>query len=186
MSEGYTKARIILVGCGPHAKRVYLPALRQLRHIELSLVIDLESQETTVRNATKGIPDTELWFIKPFADNIPDDVAQKLSSFVTEKGVTGVIIATEPLVHKAYAKWALRNQLSILIDKPITTQADAATNIASAEGILDDYTFLLEKYNELQLRKRRSLWLIHRDGFIKGFSLCRTKSAKSRKQRIAQ
>ncbi|RSK38963.1 Gfo/Idh/MocA family oxidoreductase [Hymenobacter perfusus] len=175
MSEGYTKARIILVGCGPHARRVYLPALRQLRHIELSLVIDLESQETAVRNATKEIPDTELWFIRPFADNIPDDVAQKLSSFVIENGVTGVIIATEPLVHKAYAKWALCNHLSILIDKPITTRADAATNVASAEGILDDYTFLLEKYNALQLRKETVFMVNSQRRFHKGFQFVQDK-----------
>lgn len=175
MSEGYTKARIILIGCGPHARRVYLPALRQLQHIELSLVIDLDSQEATVRNATKGIPDTELWFIRPFADNVPDDVAQKLSSFVTEKGVTGVIIATEPLVHKAYATWALGNQLSILMDKPITTRADAATSITSAEGILDDYTFLLEKYNELQLRKETVFMVNSQRRFHKGFQFVQDK-----------
>lgn len=164
-----------MIGCGPHARRVYLPALRQLRHIELSLVIDLESQENTVRDATKGHSKAELWFIRPFVYGIPDDVARKLSSFVAEREVTGVIIATEPLVHKAYAEWALQNQLSVLIDKPVTTQADAATNIASAKGILDDYTFLLEKHNELQLKKETVFMVNSQRRFHKGFQFVQDK-----------
>jgi len=170
-----SKTRIILVGCGPHAKRVYLPALRQLQHIELALIIDLESQEHSVRAAVKDSPGIELWFIKPFSDGIPVDLAQRISAFVLEQGVAGVIIATEPLVHKAYAEWALQNELSILIDKPITTQADAVSNMTSAEGILDDYMFLFEKYSKLQLKKETVFMVNSQRRFHKGFQFVQDK-----------
>jgi predicted dehydrogenase len=170
-----SKTRIILVGCGPHAKRVYLPALRQLQHIELALIIDLESQEHSVRAAVKDSPNIELWFIKPFSAGIPVDLAQRISAFVFEQGVTGVIIATEPLVHKAYAECALQNELSILIDKPITTQADAVSNMTSAEGILDDYMFLFEKYSKLQLKKETLFMVNSQRRFHKGFQFVQDK-----------
>ena len=82
MGNLISKTRIILVGCGPHAKRVYLPALHQLQHIELALIIDLESQEHSIRAAVKDSPSIELWFIKPFSEGIPVDLAQRISAFV--------------------------------------------------------------------------------------------------------
>jgi predicted dehydrogenase len=170
-----SKTRVILVGCGPHAKRVYLPALRQLKHIELTLIIDLESQEHSVRAAVNDSLGIELWFIKPFSGGIPFDLAQRISAFVFEQGVVGVIIATEPLVHKAYAEWALQNELSILIDKPITTQADAVSNMTSAEGILDDYMFLFEKYSKLQLKKETVFMVNSQRRFHKGFQFVQDK-----------
>src|SRR5688572_15761464 len=140
------KARIILIGCGPHAKRVYLPALRRIHHIELSLIIDLESKESIVRKTMAENSETELMFIKPFLESMPANLALQLSNFVLEKDITGVIIATEPLVHRAYADWALQNGLNILMDKPITARADAISKMSSAEGILEDYLELLENY----------------------------------------
>lgn len=163
------KARIILIGCGPHARRVYLPALRHFRHIELTLVIDLESQEFTVRAANIENKEAELWFVKPFSDTVPDELAQRLSTFVIEKGITGVIIATEPLVHRAYAEWALHNGLNILMDKPITTRENATSKMASAKGIMDDYIFLLEKYRALQLEKETIFTVNTQRRFHRGF-----------------
>lgn len=147
------KARIILIGCGPHARRVYLPALRRIQNIELVLVIDLENQETVVRKALVDYPETKLWLIKPFLEIMPSDFSCRLSDFVNEKEITGVIVATEPLVHKAYAIWALQNGLNILMDKPISARADAISKISSAEGILEDYLDMLENYRKLQFEK---------------------------------
>lgn len=163
------KARIILVGCGPHARRIYLPALRRIEHIDLSLVIDLESQESIVRKALTESSETELLLTKPFSGSIPVELALYLSNFVLEKGITGVIIATEPLVHKAYAEWALQNGLSILMDKPITARADTVSKISSAEGILEDYLELLENYKKLQFEKETIFMINSHRRFHQGF-----------------
>jgi predicted dehydrogenase len=173
MGEIINKARIILVGCGPHAKRVYLPALRRIQDIELSLVIDLESQGTSVRKALTGNPETELLLIKPFPESLPADLAFRLSGFVLDREITGVIIATEPLVHRAYAEWALQNGLSILMDKPITARACATSNMASAEGILEDYLELLERYRKLQFEKETIFMINSHRRFHKGFQFVR-------------
>lgn len=163
------QARIILIGCGPHARRVYLPALSRIQYIELALVIDLKSQESVVRKALPESSETELWLIEPFNDRLPSDLAYRLSSFVLDKEITGVIIATEPLVHKAYADWALESGLNILMDKPITARADAVSNMSSAEGILDDYLELLDNYRKLQFEKETVFMINSHRRFHKGF-----------------
>ena len=169
MGNKSKKARIILIGCGPHSRRVYLPALRRIEHIELSLVIDLESQDSNVRKAIIENSETELLLIEPFSGSIPINLALWLSNFVIEKEITGVIIATEPLVHKAYAEWALQNGLSILMDKPFTARINATSKMSSAEGILEDYLVLLEDYKKLQLQKETIFMVNSHRRFHKGF-----------------
>ncbi len=162
-------ARIILIGCGPHARRIYLPAVSRIPHVKLELVIDLEGQEPVVKKALNGNPETELWIIKPFSDHLPQELSRRLSNFVSERKISGVIIATEPLVHRAYAEWALQNGLSILMDKPISARANATTNMSSAKGILEDYFELLEKYKTLQLVKETIFMVNSHRRFHKGF-----------------
>lgn len=163
------RANIFLIGCGPHARRVYLPALAKIGNIKLELIVDLESQGSAVYQVLKEFQQTELLLIEPFTDFMPDELAKKLSNFVLEKGISGVIIATEPLVHKAYAEWAIQNGLNILMDKPITTRVNAISDPSNAEGILDDYLILLEKYKQLQFEKETVFMINSHRRFHKGF-----------------
>jgi len=163
MKNNRGKACIILIGCGPHAKRIYLPALRKLNHlnVDIALVIDLKAKESLVRAAvTKELGmGPEMWFIDPF-EAMPEEFDSKLSSFVIERKISGVIIATEPLLHRSYAEWALRNGLSILLDKPISARVGSTTKISSADGIIDDYMHLLKQYRALQ-RKMETVFIVN-------------------------
>lgn len=167
--EGIKKARVILIGCGPHARRVYVPALAQIAGVELLLVVDLKSQEATVRSIDYGCLQPEFWFFEPFLDKLPRELYVSLSSYVSDNKITGVIIATEPLVHKMYAKWALQNGLNVLMDKPVTARAFSTSQAASAEGILEDYFELLEEYNTLQLKKESIFVINSHRRFHEGF-----------------
>jgi hypothetical protein len=146
--------KIALIGCGPHARKIYLPALQALRNrypIELSIVVELAPLAGSVAAAVSAngfAPETLM--VDRFSGNLPEPFAKELTRRVKQHGIGGVIIATEPLVHKAYAQWALEQGLNILIDKPITARADAATSLASASGILEDYEQLLRTYQRLQ------------------------------------
>jgi predicted dehydrogenase len=162
-------AKIILIGCGPHARRVYLPATKNIKHLNIEIVVDIVSQESVVRASLIDFPETDLYLIEPFEDNIPNDLSNYLSNYIQEKGITGVIIATEPLVHKAYADWAIKNGLNILMDKPITARANAVSNISSAEGILNDFLEILEKYKYLQLKKETIFMINSHRRFHEGF-----------------
>ena len=147
------RANIILIGCGPHSRRVYLPAINEIKHLKLELVIDLESQEANVRSSLKNFPETELLLVDPFESCLPANLSSHLTKYVKEKEILGVIIATEPLVHKAYADWAIQNGLNILMDKPITARANAVSDFSNAKGIQDDFLHILENYRNLQLQK---------------------------------
>lgn len=163
------KASVILIGCGPHARRVYLPALQKLSYVELLLVVDLKSQEIEVQKALDSFYSAEVWLINPFSDGLPEDLEIRLSHFVLKHDISGVIIATEPLVHRAYADWALKNGLNILMDKPITARVDVTSKISSAKGILEDYLYLFEKYKSLQLSKETLFLINSHRRFHKGF-----------------
>ncbi len=118
-------AKLILAGCGLHARRVYLPALQRFSKetgAQLSLVVDLKAQEDTVHAAlaASGLHHSAAWFIDPFRGPLSPSIASELSAFAAQEGVTGVIVATEPLTHRAYAEWAIRQGLSLMLDKPIT------------------------------------------------------------------
>ncbi|MBZ8183086.1 Gfo/Idh/MocA family oxidoreductase [Oscillatoria salina] len=163
MNNNNQKACIILIGCGPHAKRIYLPALQKLGdRLDLALVIDLKEKESDVRAAvaSKWNLKPEMWFIDKFIETMPEELDRKLSFFVAERKVTGAIVATEPLVHRTYAEWALSNELSILIDKPISARADSTTKLSNADGILDDYILLLARYQILQ-RKKETIFTVN-------------------------
>lgn len=146
--------KLALIGCGPHARRIYLPALRALRRrypLELSIVVELAPLAESVVAAVVAngfAPDT--LFVDRFSGSLPEQLAEELSRRVRQHGIGGVIIATEPLVHKAYAQWALAQGLNILVDKPISARVDAVSSLESACGILKDYEQLLRAYLRLQ------------------------------------
>lgn len=149
--------RIILIGIGPHSKRVYLPALHQLKQkfgVEISLAIDVKSEaEKVTHHFEKHDYQIDTLFIDPFTGQLPGALRTDLNHFVEQKGINAVIIATEPSVHHAYAEWALRLKLHILMDKPVSTRENAVSDPEQANGILEDYQQLLQLYNDFQHEK---------------------------------
>lgn len=167
------QARLILVGCGPHARRIYLPALAKLRKLtglELLLVIDLEPMRETVNAALSqyGLK-PQVLFIEPFDGEMPELLQRTLSEFTSGQQVNGVIIATEPLTHKAYADWALREKLNILMDKPVTARINSTSHLESADGILQDYLHLLEVYQSIQAEQETVFVVNSQRRFHAGF-----------------
>ena len=172
---GDDRARLILVGCGPHARRVYLPALRWFSKelgARLSIVVDLKSQEDTVRTvlAASGL-DPVAWFIDPFREHVPPSIATELSAFVAKERVTGAIVATEPLAHRAYAEWALEHGLSLLLDKPITTRENVTSDLTGADGIEEDYRRLQRLYEAAQAHRPTAFVVNAQRRFHPGFQL---------------
>lgn len=146
-----TIANIILIGCGPHANRIYLPILKQLEQegkANLCLIVELESKKEEVFNRLEKFSIApELLFIESFKNSLPTDLEDYLTDYIESNNINGVIIATEPLVHKPYASFMLDAGINILMDKPITTRENVVTCIDSAKLILADYEYLLERYN---------------------------------------
>lgn len=169
---------IILIGCGPHAKRVYLPAIQKMTNVKVSLVVELESQRFLTENTLKNFEGCEVLYTKPFQNGIPQDLAEAINKHIQENEVGGVIIATEPMIHKAYAKWALSEGMNILLDKPITTRKNVVSNLNQAKGVLEDYDELLSDYNNLQQTRNTVFMVNSQRRFHKGFQFVRDKIAE--------
>lgn len=139
----------ILIGLGPHAKRIYYPFLEkhQARYgICLKLLIELKTQSSNVEKflAGRNLRPEKIFYIKDNeinrAGRFLDEAAQhELDLIIHSSKIDGIIISTEPKAHKIYAEWALKNNINILMDKPITAPLYPSTNIESAHQIYRDY-----------------------------------------------
>ncbi len=176
---GETAIKIVLIGVGPHSQRIYLPAIKNLRQkwgVQLSLIVDLKEKELQIKDYLKTARwDAEQLFIDRFENGLPNELKSELNNFVKKNGISGVIIATEPLAHKCYADWALEAGLNILMDKPITTRKNVTTDSAQAEGILEDYMQLFKKYKNLQKKKNTIFSINVQRRYHPGFNIVSNK-----------
>lgn len=166
---------LILIGCGPHAKRVYLPAVQKISGVKVSLVVELESQRLTTEKRLENFEECEVLYTEPFQNEVPPILAHAIKEHINKNEVGGVIIATEPLIHKAYSKWAISQGLNVLLDKPITTRENVVSDISQAKGVLQDYDELLFDYHNLQRRKDTVFMVNSQRRFHKGFQFVRDK-----------
>lgn len=76
-----------------------------------------------------------------------NELENRLNSIIAEENINSVIIATDPLNHMQYALWALKHNLHILMDKPISTYDNISNNVEQAEQLKRDYELLVENYS---------------------------------------
>jgi predicted dehydrogenase len=139
---------VLLIGVGPHARRIYVPALFKLASdlpIRLVAAVDLKRQKDTIDAYLQGQGyELEMLYFDSFdaTASIPDPAKEILDAIVKKFNIQGVVISTEPTVHKAYADWALGNGLNILMDKPISARKAASVDHAQSK---DDMTMALTR-----------------------------------------
>lgn len=150
-SKNLKVCNLILFGLGPHAKRIYMPALQKLQcryNAQIKLVVELDiTAKETAEYVNNINPYIDKYFVAPFTTKMPKDTEMYLDKYVKENNINSVIIATEPLSHARYAKWALKNGLHILMDKPISTRENVVTDIEEAKALEGDYQELINLYN---------------------------------------
>lgn len=150
---------LLLIGVGPHAQRIYAPALFRLAAdypIRLIAAVDLKRQMDTVDSYLKDRGyDLQMLYLDSFdaTVGIPDHSRAMLDALVDKFEIQGVVISTEPTAHKAYAEWALRKSLHILMDKPISARKAISVDPSQAMGLVDDYNELLDLYKSHQADK---------------------------------
>ncbi|MCH7373590.1 hypothetical protein [Aeromonas sp. MR16] len=144
---------LLLIGFGPHSKRIYYPILELSTddtYLNLCAAVELESSRASVETFLSDkhlrpemvyVDDNQCQFEK-----LHDSVVIALNSIVKKYEINGVIIATEPLAHLSYAKWALESGLSILMDKPISSYEGVSTSVAMSKKIAQDYYELNDMY----------------------------------------
>ena len=110
------------------------------------MLIELENQLPKVTEflSQRSLQPEKILYIPDSASNrtgtMLDGAAKKeLDYMVRQEKIDGIIISTEPKAHKIYAEWALKNNVNILMDKPITSPLYPSTNTESARQIYQDY-----------------------------------------------
>ncbi|MFH1064322.1 MAG: Gfo/Idh/MocA family oxidoreductase, partial [Candidatus Woesearchaeota archaeon] len=151
---------ILLIGFGPHAKRIYFPLIQKFskeKRFRIVLGVDLQSKKEDIERYLKEKgASVDLLLISPEEqthDKIHPKIETELDNAVKERSIDGVIIATEPLVHMMYARWALNRGLSILMDKPISTYENISTDMDRAKQLIADFEELETSY--LRAKKKR-------------------------------
>jgi len=135
--------KILIIGVGPHARTFYAPALREMEDAgRLSVVglVDLAPQRDVIENWSIG--QRIRWprfYIPPFRCTMPDECEALLGAILCKTQADGLIISTDPLSHKLYALWGMREGLHLLLDKPVTTAVDAVNDILAARSLESDY-----------------------------------------------
>jgi predicted dehydrogenase len=139
---------LILIGLGPHARRNYYPLLEkyaQQYSIKLRLLVDLQDQEERIQRylAERSLQPERMAFADPLTYRLSERLNGTLRPLLDEVAaqypIDGIIIATEPKAHKAYAAWAIEKGIDILLDKPITAPVGVSTDPDAARRIYDDY-----------------------------------------------
>lgn len=146
---------IMLIGAGLHSDRTYLRHVPELAragvNARIRLAVDLaearEAVEARMKVHGANRPD-ELAFISPDTPHAVDARTEViLNRLVRKHKINAVIVATPPEAHLTYSLWALRNGLSVLVDKPITSRPDAVSSMVGARGIFEDFDELNAAYD---------------------------------------
>lgn len=114
---------ILLIGLGPHAKRIYIRGLRKLGLFPI-LVVDLLTQKQFVEAylLEHQIP-AFTYFIpteEKDRETLSPEVNFTLDKLLKIHQITHAIISTEPKAHYAYLQYLIKKNIPILTDKPIT------------------------------------------------------------------
>jgi hypothetical protein len=141
---------IALIGVGPHAKRIYLNYFKKY-HINLALVVEIESKKTDTQNYLKSnnFNHTKYFFIPDFVKNqehLSSKLTVELKAICKTLEITHFIIATEPKAHFMYLEFALKNNIHVLTDKPISV-VENMTKLSSIKKVRKQYYELLDLAN---------------------------------------
>lgn len=137
----------VIGAAGPHSSRTHIPALAALAprgDVELRLVVDLEHQRPALdRIAGSFDPQPVVETVGAVTGTrlSPATVAL-LDAAVDRLQLGAVIIATPPAAHGPYLRWAIRNGLHVLCDKPLLGYPDVSNDPAVAHRLLDDHLWL--------------------------------------------
>lgn len=139
--------RLGIFGIGLHFQETYTTALKRpaiSSLISLEWVTDLESRKTIALERCKNAGQTPKFVgVQSFkGQSLSSKLEKKLDDLIAKNPVDAVLISTTPEQHRAYAEWALRHKIDVLLDKPITSRDQAAFNEREALGILEDWQAL--------------------------------------------
>ena len=146
-----TDVNVALIGCGPYARSCYVDYFLHNDRPEarLAATLDLSSEAPIVSHTLDQFPaqdrPKEYYISEDFE---PDQLEAYLDGLVRDNGVNAVILSTPPTQRLQYITWALKNNIHVLADKPLTIPPNSSVNAEAASQILADYTLVSDLYRE--------------------------------------
>ena len=142
---------IMLVGLGPHSKRIYMNYFKN-HGIAPKILVDLESNKEYVRKYLdeNGYSDTIIWTLPDKykdCETLPEQEYNSLLKLCKENEINYIISSTEPKAHNMYLQFALKNDINILSDKPITV-VKGMDKIENIKKVKQQYEELLKLYQD--------------------------------------
>lgn len=164
--------KIVLIGLGPHAKRIYLKCF-EVNNIKPSLIIDLKDKEQDIQNCLKEHNiECDCYFLDTKSRNSTELEEQDylvISSKLKELEITHAVISTEPKAHYMFIKMLLALNIHILVDKPLTAPINVSTDVNQAKKIVKDYTEILKLYKDVNKKKKTILQIQCQRRWHKGY-----------------
>lgn len=125
VAEEFQRKKLVLIGLGPHAKRIYYPLIEKWQaeqNLELAMLVELEDQRASVEKFLQErlVQPERIVYLPDGARHGGAEFTAELDRFVGPGDIWGCIIATEPKAHGVYARWAISHGAHLLIDKPLT------------------------------------------------------------------
>lgn len=142
---------IMLIGLGPHSKRIYMNYFKN-HNIEPKILVDLKSNEENVKNylLDNGYNNTIVWTLpdeyKDY-ENLPEKEYNQLLELCKKQNINYIISSTEPKAHNMYLQFALKNNINILSDKPITV-VKGMDKLENIQKVKQQYEKLLKIYEQ--------------------------------------
>ncbi|MCI8963526.1 MAG: Gfo/Idh/MocA family oxidoreductase [Eubacterium sp.] len=152
------QAKVVLVGLGPHAKQIYMKCF-EVNHMQPAFIIDLDSKkQEVIKFLEEKNMQAELYFVKEKERNatiLSDKTQKEILERIRKLDITHAIISTEPKVHYAYICFCLKNNIHVLVDKPLTAPIQVSTDINMAQRIQKEYLEIRELY--MNAKKQRTI-----------------------------
>jgi predicted dehydrogenase len=146
---------ILIIGFGPHAKKIYYQILKKNNSKYSFAILDIKQGENNIQQFFKDKECTPkaIHIIEQFRagkSKLPTHIQKILASIQTQYRIDGMIISCESEYHLPYANWAIQKKISILMDKPISVRKNCSTNIRQSRALLKEYTHTLKRYNKVK------------------------------------
>ena len=139
-SHNRVRVRLLVVGCGRHASRAYMPPIAAGMG-ELVGIVDVAPVSTSVLKllGENGIWPRLIQLDSWTGSTVPSAQKRLLDDLLHELQPDAVIISTPPEYHYPYLIWALNAGLHCLVDKPIVCADNASTDPQVVDCLRDEH-----------------------------------------------
>lgn len=148
---------IIAGGAGFWAEQNHYPAIIKIKkqdyNVRVSAIVDnnlsnLEKLRPHMNEVVKL--DNPNW-ISPF-NKSPKELKNELTKYIKENKCHVLIVATNPIHHFFYCKWAIKNNINVICDKPLVVTQNSSSSIKNAKLIQKNF----EKLENLYKKKKKN------------------------------